>query len=189
MWINAHLQRHPVIGHVPNNHSLSTNQPSRSTLHKIARKNFFQASNFGYILCVCWFGKFRLWSDEPHTETRRETQKPSETSLRSRRSVNRQSVSNWERRRMLGEKSTGLFKASNTADSNCLKATGRPDGWFIRPVMSWPCLTFPFVLLHRLSKLLLPFSFFLLKQTLAYQCTPPMCIVHSTDSLGGDTLM
>lgn len=105
-----------------------------------------------------------------------------ETSLRSRRSVNRQSVSDWERKRILGEKSTGLLKASNTADSN-LKATGRPDGWFIRPVMSCPCLTFPFVLLHRLSKLLLSFSFFLLNRTdidIPVHATD----VHSTDSLG-----
>ena len=32
-----------------------------------------------------------------------------------------------ERGGCLGEKSTGLLKASNTVDSNCLKATGRPD--------------------------------------------------------------
>lgn len=47
-------------------------------------------------------------------------------------------------------------------DSNRSKATVRPDGWFIGPVMSFVSvyLTFPFVPSHTLlSKLPLPFNF------------------------------
>lgn len=49
-----------------------------------------------------------------------------------------------------------------TTDSNRSKATVRPDGWFIRPVMSFVpvYLTFPFVPSHTLlSKLPLSFNF------------------------------
>lgn len=94
---------------------------------------------------------------------REKERKTTREKKRERRDREKKEKERWNRRMRIEKRRCWSAQSIHPAtDSNRSKATVRPDGWFIRPVMSSVpvYLTFPFVPRHTLlSKLLLPFNF------------------------------